>query len=175
MPRSPRCPLQSPQGPDLRAALATLVASPFTPSVISGKLHGWNHTVWPLCICAHLAHSPKTHTSRCVRPGPNPFAEWAPVVWTQGPLGKHPQGRLVCFQLWAVRRQSCSATGAGTAMSLLSSSFFGGHASEHVGFQFLDQGLNLCSPHWTCGVLTIGLPGKSLFSFFYCENRKTQD
>ena len=35
----------------------------------------------------------------------------------------------------------------------------------HVGSQFPDQGLNLSSLQWKLGVLTTGLPGKSLCRF----------
>ena len=39
-------------------------------------------------------------------------------------------------------------------------SFF--FAVRYAGFQFSDQGLNLCPLQWECGVLTTGPPGKSL-------------
>ena len=35
----------------------------------------------------------------------------------------------------------------------------------HIGYSFPDQGSNLCHLHWECGVLTTGLPGKSLCAF----------
>ena len=39
---------------------------------------------------------------------------------------------------------------------------FFGYATQHVGYYFLDQGLNPCFLHWKHRVLTSGPPGKSL-------------
>ena len=69
-----------------------------------------------------------------------------------------------------------AAAPQGQAQGAASSIFIsGGCASGHVGLQLPDQGSNLCLLRWTRGVLTTGLPGRSLFSSFYCENRKTQE
>ena len=40
--------------------------------------------------------------------------------------------------------------------------FIFGHILRHVRSSFPNQGLNLCPLQWKCGVLTIGLPEKSL-------------
>ena len=42
---------------------------------------------------------------------------------------------------------------------------FFGHTAKHVGSQFPDQGWNPRPLHWKHGVLTNGLPGKSLETF----------
>ena len=42
-----------------------------------------------------------------------------------------------------------------------------GPAAQHAGSLFPEQQSNLCPLHWKCGVLTIGLPGKSHGIFFY--------
>ena len=51
-----------------------------------------------------------------------------------------------------------------TALSYTILTFMGGRAMQHMGSQFPDQGLNLYSLHWKCGVLATGTPGKSLIS-----------
>ena len=42
--------------------------------------------------------------------------------------------------------------------------FFFGHAMQHVGSYFPNQGSNLCPLQWKRGVLTTELPGKSPYS-----------
>lgn len=109
--RGPRCPLPSPQGPDLRVSLATLVASPSTSSVFQERCMA-GATVWPLRAAV--------------------YAECPALLWSgllccghRGCLASMPEGLRRCFQLWAIRGQSCSTTGAGAAMVLLSSLFLG--------------------------------------------------
>ena len=46
--------------------------------------------------------------------------------------------------------------------------FFFGHAVQHAGFKFPDQGLNWCPLQWKCGDLTTGLPRKSQCPPSYC-------
>ena len=45
--------------------------------------------------------------------------------------------------------------------------FFFGHAMQHAGSSFPDQGSNLCPLQWKHGVLTTGLPGKFPRHFFF--------
>ena len=44
--------------------------------------------------------------------------------------------------------------------------FFSGHNSQHLGFQFLNQGLNLGPLQWKHTVLTTGPLGKFQYPFF---------
>ena len=51
--------------------------------------------------------------------------------------------------------------------------FFFGHAVQHVGSLFPDQGLNPCLLQWPRRVLTTGLLGKSLNVLLFLQRKAT--
>ena len=117
--------------------------------------------VWGEISCAHLQVAfslhlsiPSTFTSQWNFPRRRKWASWALMIcfhdfqnvkWEPEPNALIPAGPLLLFHI-------------------LSSLLWGGHAMQHMGSQFPDQGLNPYSLHWKCGVLATGTPGKSLIS-----------
>ena len=77
----------------------------------------------------------------------------------------NPHCRQILYQLIFPLQEKAEYMCTSAIMLLFSSS---GCPVGHAGYQFSHQGSNPCPRHWQHGVLTTGLPGRSLHLSLYC-------